>query len=317
MKTKIILPPETNGMRLDQALASQIPQLSRSQLQRMLREGRVLVDNQPGRAAQKVDASQHVVLDMPASEPSQPLPLPLKLDILHEDQHLIIINKSAGMVVHPAPGHMQGTLVHGLLHHCREMAGLGDIMRPGIVHRLDKDTSGALVAAKDEPTYLGLIKAFSSGAVEKEYLALVWGHPPRQGSIDKPIGRHPVDRKRMSTRNKTGKPALSKWRVLNYYHGPVSLLAVTIATGRTHQIRVHLSEAGFPLLGDALYAPKKARLSLPGLSLKAPRQMLHAHVLSFIHPVSAAPIGVTAPLAQDMQGIITQLEPFKICSEQR
>ncbi len=300
-------------MRLDQALASQLPEFTRSQLQRLLQLGMVYMNGAPARAAQKVAAGQVVHFNLPPAEPLAIVPTQLELDILYEDQHLLVVNKAAGMVVHPAPGHAENTLVHGLLHHCQDLAGIGGVLRPGIVHRLDKDTSGALVVAKDDPAHQGLVKAFAGGQVTKTYLALVWGHPAKQGSIDTPIGRHPIDRKRMSGHSRSGKPARSGWQVQSYYQGPISLLAVSIYTGRTHQIRVHLSEAGFPLLGDATYAPKKARLSLPGLSFKAPRQMLHAHKLGFVHPVTHAPIDITASLPQDMENIIDLLEPFKLC----
>ena len=315
MEIKLTLPAESNGLRLDHALCSQIPEFTRNQLQRLLRTGMVKVNDQLARAAQKVVAGQQVCLRLPPAEALELEPTPLPLDILYEDQHLIVINKALGVVVHPAPGHSQNTLVHGLLHHCRDLAGIGGKLRPGIVHRLDKDTSGALVAAKDDQTHQGLVKAFAEGQVEKEYLALVWGHPPRQGNITQPIGRHPVDRKRMSGRSKNGKPASSSWQTLNYYQGAISLLKVVIHTGRTHQIRVHLSEAGFPLLGDATYASKKARLELPGLSLKAPRQMLHAHKLNFIHPITGKKIETIAALPPDMAGLINQLEPLKICCQ--
>ena len=315
MEKMIIVPPAAEGLRLDQALTAQVPELTRSQAQRLLRLGRILLAGQMARPAQRVAAGQQISLNLPSAEPMELQPTPLDLHILYEDQHLIVINKAAGVVVHPAPGHQQDTLVHGLLHHCRDLAGIGGLLRPGIVHRLDKYTSGALVAAKHDAAHQGLVREFAQGRVNKQYLALVWNHPRPQGRIDQPIGRHPVDRKRMSGHSRSSRPALSSWQVMEYYDGPLSLLKVHLHTGRTHQIRVHLSEAGFPLLGDTVYAPKKARQSIPGLAGPAPRQMLHAWQLEFIHPITAELVSLTAPLPEDMQSIIEQLKA-QLCSRQ-
>ena len=312
MPTKLILPASCAGLRLDQALTMLLPGLTRAQIQRLIREGGAIAAGRALKAAQRVREGQEVEVTIPKVRPLHIVPEEIEFDVLFEDQHLLVINKPAGLVVHPAAGHSQGTLVHGLLHHCRDLSGIGGVLRPGIVHRLDKDTSGAMVVAKGDAAHQGMVEAFGAYRVEKKYLALVWGHPDIEGSITTPIGRHPVDRKRMSGAARHAKPALSCWRVVNYYTGGLSLLMVTIKTGRTHQIRVHLSEAGFPLVGDLTYAAKKARNPLPGVKVKPVRQMLHAAYLAFNHPLSGRRIKITAPLPKDMRTLLHQLKVFKI-----
>ncbi|MCF8102274.1 MAG: RluA family pseudouridine synthase [Desulfarculaceae bacterium] len=249
---------------------------------------------------------------MPPPEPIELVPEPMDLAVLYEDPDLIVINKPPGLVVHPAAGHASGTLVSGLLAHCGDLAGIGGKLRPGIVHRLDMDTSGALVAAKSDQAHRGLVAAFAAGVVDKTYLALVHGSPPAKGKAESAIGRHPVDRKRMSSKAKHGKNARTAWQVARRFGDQASLLRVKIATGRTHQIRVHLSEAGFPVCGDRPYGGRRVRGGLEGragAALKeAGRQMLHALELGFDHPVSGARIEVTAPLPPDFRAVLRALE---------
>jgi len=305
-------PPETAAQRLDVALLGLLgDDFSRAQVQRLLREGLVLVDGQAAKAAQKLRPGQAIVVRLPDPEPSELIPMAMDLAILHEDEDLIIVNKPPGLVVHPSPGHAEGTLVHGLLHHCGGLAEVGGKLRPGIVHRLDKDTSGALVAAKNDRAHRGLVARFAAGRVQKEYLALVHGRPAKRGRADSGIGRHPGDRKRMSSQGSRTKPALSQWRVCRSF-GEASLLRVNIHTGRTHQIRVHLSEAGHPVLGDQTYGARRRDAALPdpvaAALRQAGRQMLHAVELSFEHPISAQIIRVTAPLPADYRAVLRACE---------
>ncbi len=308
------VPVEAEGRRLD-VVAQELlgSDFSRSQVQRLLREGHITLDGGPARAAVKVRAGQSISVDLPEPEPSELVPQAMDLEALFEDEHLIVINKPAGLVVHPAPGHSQGTLVHGLLHHCQgELAGVGGKLRPGIVHRLDKDTSGALVAAKSDMAHRGLVASFAAGKVDKTYLALVWGAPPRKGTVESGIGRHPVDRKRMSSKGRHTKPAQSSWQVTRRFKAGLSLLRVTIKTGRTHQIRVHLSEAGFPVALDATYGGRRQRRSTPepvATALnEADRQMLHALELGLDHPITGQRVDIVAPLPSDFRAVLRSLE---------
>ncbi len=296
------------GRRLDVvALGLLGPEFSRSQVQRLIRQGCITLAGRPARSGQKVAAGQDIAVVLPPPEPSRLLPEPLELEILYEDADLVVVNKAPGMVVHPAPGHSRGTLVHGLLHHCGELAQVGGEQRPGIVHRLDKDTSGVLVAAKSDRAHRALVAAFAAGRVEKRYLALVLGSPPERGRVEAGIGRHPVDRKRMSSRARHPKPALSRWRVRERFPG-LALLEVEIATGRTHQIRVHLSEAGFPVAMDPMYRGRRGVKRLPPplarALARAGRQMLHARRLALAHPVSGREMEFVAPLPADFRRVL-------------
>ena len=309
---QISIPPQAHGQRLDQALCSLLgPDFSRAQVQRLMKEGHIRLEGLAARPAQKAEKGLVVTVELPEPKPLDLIPRAMDLQVLYEDEHLIVINKAPGMVVHPAPGHDDYTLVHGLLHHCGELTEVGGKTRPGIVHRLDKDTSGVMVAAKSDRAHRGLVTAFAAGRVDKEYLALVWGSPALTGQSDKGIGRHPVDRKRMSTKGRHLKPALSFWRVVRRFRPEFSLLRVKIATGRTHQIRVHLSELGHPVVGDQLYG-KRALRNLPqdawGAAIKeASRQLLHATELSFRHPLTKEQLHCTAPLPPDFRRVLREL----------
>jgi 23S rRNA pseudouridine1911/1915/1917 synthase len=237
------------------------------------------------------------------------------LDILFEDRHLLVINKPPGLVVHPAAGHASGTLVNGILHHCPNLEGIGGDMRPGIVHRLDKDTSGIIVVAKTAHALAGLSHQFKTRSVDKRYCALVHGLPDRDsGTIDLPVGRHPVDRKKMSTVSPHGREALTLWRIKEKFEG-AALLEVYLKTGRTHQIRVHCKSMGHPIIGDPVYGTRKklsnlAKGKVPFYQAvkKADRQMLHAFQLGFAHPVTAENHHFDAPLPEDMIAVIEALK---------
>ncbi|MDD5713004.1 MAG: RluA family pseudouridine synthase, partial [Smithellaceae bacterium] len=246
-----------------------------------------------------------VVFSVPAPAASDLVAQDIPLSIIYEDASLLVIDKPAGIVVHPAPGHPEGTIVNAILHHCDDLCGIGGVQRPGIVHRLDKDTSGLLVVAKTDQAHRSLTEQFKSHQVRKTYLTLVVGDPREDdGVIDLPVGRHPVDRKKMSTLSRRGREALSRWRVKERF-GRVSLLEVDIETGRTHQIRVHLSAAGYPVVGDSVYGGTKRAAGIEDVAarnrLKAfKRQALHAARLGFSHPVSGKELSFVSPLPEDM-----------------
>lgn len=318
----LTLPGETAGQRLDQALAVLLgPEFSRAQVQRLIEEGRVSVSGQAARGSARVKGGEAVAVELPPPTPLELVPEPLSLDIIYEDDQFLVVNKPVGLVVHPAPGHSTGTLVHGLLHHCSDLSGIGGKLRPGIVHRLDKDTSGALVVAKNDQAHRSLAAAFASGRVEKLYLALVWGRPPQSGQSTSGIGRHPADRKRMSSQGRHLKAADTRWEVRRVFEPGVSLLQVRILTGRTHQIRVHLAEAGFPVLGDPVYGGRLGRRSLPGpagqLLKAAGRQMLHAARLALTHPVTQERMEFEAPLPPDFAAVLEALESVASAGEKQ
>ncbi len=285
------------GQRLDRWLATRLEQLSRARLQQLIAAGSVTVDGRPAAAAAKTRLGQEVVVEI-APEPDQtPQPEALPLEILYEDSDLLVINKPPGMVVHPAPGHPAGTLVNALLHYSGKLAAVGSCERPGIVHRLDKDTSGLLLVARNETTRQALVAQFHDHLVGKEYLALVHGIPvPGSGRVETTIGRHPVDRKKMAVNPPHGKRAVSHYETC-HTGGGMALLRVRIETGRTHQIRLHLAHLGLPLVGDPLYGSRQLDRRLP---LPPPRQLLHAARLAFTHPASSQPLTFEAPFPADM-----------------
>ena len=310
---EMLIPAEAAGQRLDVVVQKLLgPDFSRAQVQKLLRHGDITLGGAPARASLRVGTGQKIAVTIPPPEPVELIPEPMGLDILFEDEHLIVVNKAPGVVVHPAPGHSRATLVHGLLHHCGALAQVGGKLRPGIVHRLDKDTSGALVAAKGDIPHRRLVAAFAAGKVDKVYLALVWGSPPETGQIESGIGRHPTDRKRMSSRGRHTKAAASSWLVVRRFAPGLSLLKVKIHTGRTHQIRVHLSEAGFPVVNDSLYGRRRGKQLPPGplreALHQAGRQLLHAAHLGFDHPVTKQRLEVDAPLPPDFQAVLGALQ---------
>lgn len=291
------------GVRLDRYLAS-VTGLPRSQIQRLIEVGRVQVEGRRPKASSSVLPGQRIRLSIPPPRPSALTPEPIPLDILYEDGDLLVLNKPAGLVVHPAPGHPGGTLVHALLYHCPDLPGIGEERRPGIVHRLDKETSGVMVVAKTDAAMASLAAQFKGRRVKKTYLALVHGEVKQtEGRIAAAIGRHERDRKRMGVRTRKGREAVTTYRVTKRLDG-YTLLQLHPETGRTHQIRVHLSAIGHPVMGDKVYGGRKERKPTadrrpPTVRVKAERQMLHAWRLGFFHPRTNTWMEFEAPLPPD------------------
>jgi len=312
-----LAPPEAAGARADRFLTEAIGGLSRSRVKALIEAGHARRDGLPMTdPAESVRAGATYALTLPPPESATPLPQDIPLTILFEDRHLIVLDKPAGLVVHPAPGNLDGTLVNAVLAHAAEdLTGIGGEKRPGIVHRLDKETSGVMVVAKSQAAHTALSEAFATRDLDREYLALVWGLPaPAAGEVDAPIGRHPTDRKRMAVVQRGGKVALTRYRIERGYGAAAALLRCRLATGRTHQIRVHLAHIGHPLVGDPVYLkrmPASAR-ALPSGQREAllafPRQALHAATLGFRHPITGESLRFSAPLPPDMQALLDLLE---------
>ena len=294
-------------LRLDHLLAARIGDRTRSQLQRLIKEGRARVGDKQGRASTVVQAGDVVTLEIPPPRPATPEPEAVPLDIVYDDRDVVVVNKPAGMVVHPAAGHADGTLVNALLHHITDLSGIGGTLRPGIVHRLDRGTSGLILVAKHDQAHAELARQFRHREVEKTYVALAWGIVQAGRRIDLAIGRDPVQRKRISTRSRRARPAVT--RVTHAEHlKDVSLLEVAIETGRTHQIRVHLNSIGHPIVGDPEYGGKRRHLP-PHLQvvLGLDRPFLHAAKLVFSHPRDGRPITLTSKLPPDLQAVVDDL----------
>jgi len=293
------------GDRLDRFLAGMLPHLSRSRLQTLIKQGHVTLAGKPAKPSDTVRNGALVAITEPPAEPTLLEPEDIPLDVLYEDPDLLVLNKPPGLVIHPAAGHARHTLVHALLAHCGTLSAIGGQQRPGIVHRLDKDTSGCLVVAKNDFAHAHLSRQFAGRTVTKIYLALVSGYfaGPRSGAIENSIGRHPVHRKKMAVLDRGGRTASTGWRVLQELSGIGTLVQCTLHTGRTHQIRVHLKHLGHPLLGDALYAGRQAG--------KYERQMLHAWQLGFTHPRTGKPLHFYSPLPEDfiLAGVRQPIEP--------
>jgi 23S rRNA pseudouridine1911/1915/1917 synthase len=309
-------PDDAAGDRADRFLATAIGTLSRSRVKSLIEAGHATRDGavftQP---ADPVRAGATYELSPPAPVSALPLPENIALNILFEDRHLIVLDKPAGLVVHPAPGNQEGTLVNALLAYCGDsLPGIGGERRPGIVHRLDRDTSGVMVVAKTEMSLAALSAAFAARDIERVYQALVWGLPaPAAGEIDGAIGRDPRDRKRMAIVARGGKPALTRYATRAVFHAAVGLLECRLATGRTHQIRVHLSASGHPVVGDPVYLRRIPAVSkalpegLRGACLDFPRQALHAAVLGFRHPATGETLRFETPLPADFQALLMSL----------
>jgi len=299
------------GFRLDAAVAAEIESCSRSFAAALIRRGLITVDGLGKKPGYVLKAGEIVSGTIPRPETPAFRPEEIPLHILYEDSELIVIDKPPGMVVHPSPGHSDHTLVNALLHHCPDLAGISGSLRPGIVHRLDKDTSGVLVAAKNGMAMQHLAAQFKSRQVRKRYLALVYGIPESDsGTVDLPIGRHPLDRKKMSVTTRVPRSALTHWKVRESFVG-ASLLEVDIRTGRTHQIRVHCHAMGHPVIGDPVYFRRgeKKRLTSAAPGMVRPvkdvtRQMLHAWKLSFLHPKTGKNLTLEAPIPADMRALI-------------
>ena len=293
------------GLRLDHYLVRRFPDHSRSILGRLIRGGNVLVNNAPVKTGYRIREHDEITLQFPPPEPTDILAQQIDFDILFEDEDVLVIDKPAGLVVHPADGHHSGTLVNGLLYLYRHKTLPGnDAARPGIVHRLDKDTSGIMVVAKTEAALTALSESFKNRRVTKIYHALLLGNPGRPaGTLIAAIGRHPVNRKKMAVRPNSGRYAVTHWKVLTAWPG-FSFVEVGLETGRTHQIRVHMASLGAPVAGDALYGGRIR----DGFEPPVQRQLLHASTLRFTHPVSEQDMQFTAPLPEDMQQVLRQLE---------
>jgi 23S rRNA pseudouridine1911/1915/1917 synthase len=300
------------GRRLDTVIAARFPALSRSYVGRLIRVGQITINGltkKPGYVTRRGDIIRS---EIPPPQPTPCKAEPIPLSVLYEDTDLIVVNKPSGLVVHPAPGHRSGTLVNALLYHCGDLTGIGGELRPGIVHRLDKDTSGTLVVAKNDMAHHGLSQQFKKRQVEKRYLALVYGAMKESaGVIDLPIGRHPTHRKRMSTTSRRSRSTETRWQIKASFSG-VCLLEVDLKTGRTHQVRVHCAAIGHPVVGDATYGGKKRWKELASQALQevlkgVRRQMLHAWKLTFEHPCTGQQMAFESPLPKDMALILEAL----------
>lgn len=306
-RANVVVSESETGARLDQVIVRHLPDLSRSQVQRLIREGHIQISEGAAKPALAVWPGLSIAVEIPAPTAAIPAAEDLPLTVVYEDDDLAVVDKPANMVMHPGAGHATGTLVNALLHHLRALSGVGGQERPGIVHRLDRGTSGVLVVAKSDRAHRALARQFQDRSIGKEYLALVWGTVRAGETIDRPIGRDPRHRQRMSSRARRVRAALTTITEAETLGG-VSFVRVKIGTGRTHQIRVHLSEAGHPVVGDALYGgvrrsvpPRLAALS------KLARPFLHAARLSFRHPADDRPLSFEAPLPPDLAQVLTSL----------
>jgi 23S rRNA pseudouridine1911/1915/1917 synthase len=299
------------GERLDRWLAARLPDQSRARLKALIDSGQALLDGKAVKASHRLRPGERIALAIPEPAPALPQPEDIPLRVVYEDAQLVVVDKPAGLVVHPGAGRASGTLVNALLHRVRGLSGVGGVLRPGIVHRLDRGTSGLMVVAKDDETHRALARQFARREVEKEYLALVLGVPaPRQGELTAPIGRDPLHRKRMSVRAPRGRPARTGYRVVETFDG-AALLRVRLHTGRTHQIRVHLASLGHPVAGDAVYgagrrpSPRRAASREALGSLERPA--LHAARLGFEHPARRERLAFESPLPEDLADVLRRL----------
>ena len=298
----LTLTADREGERLDAFLARSVPGLTRSAAQKLLEDGAVTLSGRPGKKNDRTVVGIKVSVTLPDPEPLDVLPQNIPLDVVYEDDDVIVVNKPVGMVVHPAPGHPDGTLVNALLYHCgSSLSGINGVLRPGIVHRIDRDTSGLIIAAKNDRAHLALAAQLQDHTLARVYEAVAVGSLKEDaGTVDAPIGRHPVDRKKMAVDRKNGRPAVTHWSVLARYPG-YTRVECRLETGRTHQIRVHMASIGHPLLGDVVYGSKKP---FPGLA----GQCLHAKRLRFLHPSTGEPVEVECPLPQWFTDVLKKID---------
>ena len=297
----VVFTAEEKGQRLDVFVVERFPELSRSHVQKLIEQGNVLVDGTVRKANYKLRGAEAVQVTVPQAEPISVEPEDIPLDILYEDKDIIVVNKARGMVVHPASGVYSGTLVNALLYHCQDLSGINGEIRPGIVHRLDKDTSGVMVCAKNDTAHLDLAEQIRTKTAHRTYWAIVHGNIKEEAGIIKgDIGRHPTDRKKMAIVRENGKPAVTHFKVLERF-GEYTLVECQLETGRTHQIRVHMTSIGHPLINDPKYGPKKSSpFAING-------QALHSLQLTLTHPVTKEEMTFTAPIPTDMEKILTGL----------
>lgn len=295
-----IVSEEEANTRLDVFLTKQRPELSRSHMQNLIEEGLTTVNQKKSKSNYKIREGDKITVEIPVPVVPDIVPQDIPLDVLYQDEHLIVINKPRGMVVHPAAGNYEGTMVNALLEYCDDLSGINGVMRPGIVHRIDKDTSGVIMAAKSDQAHLSLAKQIKDRTVTRKYIALVHGNiMEERGIIDAAIGRHSSDRKKMTVDVYNGKEAITTFRVLERF-GEYTLVEAKLKTGRTHQIRVHMAYIGHPIVGDPKYGPKKRHFDLDG-------QFLHAQVLGFEHPVTGEYMEFSAPLPQVLNDVLDRL----------
>ena len=297
---------QNQGQRLDMYLAgqSQLAGFTRSSLQGLVKDGLILVNDIPRKTGYRMHVEDRIMVSIPPLAPSELVPEEVPFVVLYEDSDLVVLSKPPGVVVHPACGHQSGTLVHGLLYHCDNLSGISGEERPGIVHRLDKDTSGAMVVAKNDLAHHGLIEQFKARTIKKQYRALLAGRlAPHSGRIDAPIGRHQIQRKKMAVRPQNGREATTTWQVREEFAAPFTFVELGLETGRTHQIRVHMASLGCPVAGDSMYGkatPCDGELGIV-------RQCLHSYALAFTHPRSGAPVRCVAPLWPDIVAVLDKL----------
>lgn len=310
---------DADGQRLDRWLTAEIDDLSRNRLQALIADGMITTDGDRivTDASKKIRAGQLYIVTVPPPIPARPQPEDIPLDVIYEDEHLIIIDKPIGLVVHPSPGHFTGTLVNALLHHCAgSLSGIGGVTRPGIVHRLDKDTSGIMVCAKSDRAHQGLVEQFQVHSIERAYRAVTWGMPsPRAGRIENNIGRDPKNRKRMAVVSGGGKHAITDYKVVRPVGSLAALVDCHLFTGRTHQIRVHMKSIGHPLIGDPVYAAHMTARKIKdpvirGMVSAYNYQALQAYKLGFIHPITSKQVNFEAEISKDIKSLIAIIEPL-------
>jgi len=293
------------GNRLDTFLARKTG-ITRSQIQKLIGNGDVLVNNAVVSQNYRTKGNEVISMTIPSEEKESLVPEQIPVEILYKDDAVVVVNKPAGMVVYPAAGHVYGTLMNALAFRCEKLANIGGPLRPGVVHRLDRDTSGVMVVALDDRAYYDLVEQFRKRTIHRKYMAMIYGNPRNDsGEITVPIGRSESDRKKMSTRTRRGKEAITRWKVLKRF-GAATLVEVKLGTGRTHQIRVHLSSIGYPILGDRTYG-RKTELEVKGRKIFILRQMLHAEMLGFTHPFSGEYMEFSGPMPVDMREVMDKL----------
>ncbi len=294
------VPEELAGLRADKGISEYYEEFSRSRIAGVIKGGQALINGRPLSVDTRLTEGDRIVLTVPESVIPDILPEDIPLDILYEDEDLLVVNKPKGMVVHPAAGHYSNTLVNALLYYCKDLSGINGILRPGIVHRIDRDTTGALIVCKNDIAHRGIAEQLKEHSIRRLYRVIVTGNMKEdEGTVDMPIGRHPTDRKKMAVNVPHGKRAVTHYRVLERFRG-YTYAECSLETGRTHQIRVHLSKIGYPVLGDEVYSHGKSPVKVQG-------QMLHAFLSGFVHPVRGEYIEVTAPLPEEFEETLDKL----------